>query len=221
VVDAVVVRLSDLGDADRIVEVISREHGRLPLRARGGRASQRRFRGALDLFVSLRARCLARGDLWTLEAADVTGARLGIRGELARLRRANVLAEVAWRCANREEPVPEAYAALVDGLDALDQGELAAAAAAFPRLLAAAGIAPDTARCAACAAPRPALCRPDAASGGVLCGRCAVGASLPTAQLAGSEAPATAAAADALEAAVVAWMEAQLGWRVKSHHVGW
>lgn len=214
--EGVVLAVRNWGDAHRIVEVLSAEEGRIGLLARGARASRRRFAGALDLFVSLRLETRTRGELWSLEAADVRTPRLGIRSSLDALQRASLLAECARAVTAEHQPAPDMYVALTAALDALDRGEMDAAVAAYPEVLATAGISPDLRACAGCGALEPERVGLDD-DGGVRCEGCARGrpvfssaALLPGgATLAGVE-------ARALERAVVALVEAHLGRRLKS-----
>ena len=63
----VVLHLRDVGESNRVLEVLSVEEGRVALLARGARNSRKRFPGAFDLFVSLKLECTVRPGLWTLE----------------------------------------------------------------------------------------------------------------------------------------------------------
>ena len=81
-IEGVVLRVLDYADAHRILELLSPSHGRVTVFARGGRTSKRRFRGALDLFVTLRMQCRPSRDAWTLVAADVLDARSRLRLKL-------------------------------------------------------------------------------------------------------------------------------------------
>ncbi len=170
-----VVRIVDYAESDRIVELVTAEEGRVALLARGGRASKKRFAGALDLFVGLRAQVIAGPKLWSLHGADIATARAGIRLSLARIGRASLLCECAMLLTPEHQEAAAVAAALADGLDALDRGELASAVAAYPRMLTAAGILPDLSSCARCGR-RGAMARLDLGSGGALCRDCAPGA---------------------------------------------
>ncbi|MGE5309490.1 MAG: DNA repair protein RecO [Sphaerimonospora mesophila] len=74
---AIVLRRTNYGEADRIVQVITPDHGRLSMMARGVRREKSRLAGGIELFAVCDL-VLTRGtksssDLWML-----TGARLGI-----------------------------------------------------------------------------------------------------------------------------------------------
>src|SRR5690242_13998381 len=89
--DGVVLHMRPFGDSHRIIDVLTAEFGRLPLLARGARASRKRFGGILDVFAGLRLHIKRGRGLWTLEAADVQNLRFDLRQDLERLQAAYAL----------------------------------------------------------------------------------------------------------------------------------
>ena len=68
--DALVLRLVDYRESDRIVTLFTQELGVLGAIARGARSSRRRFAGALEPYAIVRVELTqTRSELWTLEAA--------------------------------------------------------------------------------------------------------------------------------------------------------
>ena len=169
----IVLHARDVGESSRLVEVLSVEMGRVRLLAPGARASRKRFQGVLDLFASLRLSCAVRSGHWRLEAADSLAARLAIRTALIRFQRASALTEVARALAPEHQEAVGIFAALTDGLDALDAGDVGRAALAYPRLLIAAGIVSSATRCAHCDERRPDSVALDTREGFLLCPSCA------------------------------------------------
>jgi len=215
-VEGVVVRIRDYADSHRILEVLSPSHGRMSVFARGGRASHRRFRGALDLFVTLRMQCAPSRDAWTLRAADVLNARAQLRRSLEQLQRASLLVECAALLSAEHEPTAGLYEALCQGLDLAAAGEVDAAVLALPRMVATAGIGPDASVCVRCAGPMTERAAVDSGSG-VVCARCAGSLPLlPVAAIRGEPGSISAADAAALEATVAGWIEAHAGRRLRS-----
>jgi DNA repair protein RecO (recombination protein O) len=214
----VVLHLRDVGESNRVLEVLSQEEGRVALLARGARRSRKRFPGAFDLFVSLEMECTVRPGLWTLEAADVLELRLGIRRELDCLKRASLLTEIARALAPEHERAVALHAALKDGLDALDRGQVSQAASSYPKLLVAAGIISDVSRCGRCGRRAPEELALEPRDGALLCGSCA--GSLPRAPAAAWGGPGelvlTEAMAATVERQVTAWVESHLGRALKS-----
>jgi recombinational DNA repair protein (RecF pathway) len=142
----IIVHSTPFDESSRVVELLTAAEGKLGCVARGARASKKRFSGGLDIFstvsVEVQPSTSASG-LWRLDSAGVVAARLGIRKSLEAFERAGRLTEGARSLANPHQRADEQLAALEYGLDACDRGELRSAIAAYPRLLAAAGIMPD------------------------------------------------------------------------------
>ena len=209
----VVLHVRDFGDAHRIVEALTAEEGRVSALARNARASRRRFAGVLDLFASLELELAQRPGLWTLEAATLVDARLGLRTDLERLEHASTCCEAVRLLVAEHQAAPEALEALSAGLDALADGDLAAAAAFWPRLFRAVGIAPDLSACVRCGGTLERVGRIDADAGGLTCARCApvaAASAAATRVLGGAACPDVATAVE-VEALAMDWVEAQTG----------
>ncbi|OGQ90533.1 MAG: DNA repair protein RecO [Deltaproteobacteria bacterium RIFOXYA12_FULL_58_15] len=214
--EGIVLYVRDFGDSNRILEVLTPEAGLTRLVARGGRASRRRFGGALDLFVSLRMQCSSGGgDLLTLVAADVLDARYGIRSSLGSIGRASVLVECGRLLAVEEQPMRGLYEAVRDGLDSLVRGDTVAAAQSYPRILGASGVAPNVGKCSRCGALSPLSVALDVSLPGVLCAECVPRRpTVPASAFLGAQL--AAADAGALEEMVVTWVEAHVGRKFRS-----
>lgn len=209
----VVLHVRDFGDAHRIVEALTAEEGRVSALARHARASKRRFAGVLDLFASLELELLAKPGLWTLEAATLIDARLGLRADLDLLERASACCEAVRLLVAEHQASPDALTALTSGLDALARGDVPAAVAFWPRLLRAVGLAPDLTGCVRCGGSLERIGRVDADAGGVVCARCAPGGAASeqaTRVLAGAPCPDVATAV-MVETLAMDWVEAQTG----------
>jgi len=68
-------------DTSQILDVISREHGKLSLVARGSRGSKSRLRGILRPFMPLSISWFLKSDLGTLTGAEVRGVPLSLSGD--------------------------------------------------------------------------------------------------------------------------------------------
>jgi DNA repair protein RecO (recombination protein O) len=175
---ALVLRAVDYGESDRIVALLTREHGKLSGFARGARASRRRFGGSLEPFTVVAAELTERrgGDLWTLESVAPRRVFAAIRGDLARIACAAHACEVARALVRDAEPHPEIFDLLVAYLVRLDEApaEPSGLRAVELGILRAAGLAPRLDACARCggALPLEGRLRLDPADGGVLCGSC-------------------------------------------------
>ena len=122
--DAIVLRLTDYGEADRIVSLFTLEYGRLSGIARGARRSRKRFAGALEPFAQLKLQLQLRPGLATLQSADILSIYPGIRSELSKIGFAAYACELVERLTPEEEPNPRLYRLLVRYLEQLDSAPL-------------------------------------------------------------------------------------------------
>lgn len=91
---AIVLKLVDFRENDRLVTLYTLEHGRLTGVARGAKRSVRRFGGALELFALLNVQMKHRHSLSELIEADIVTIHSGIRGELGRIAHAAYASEL-------------------------------------------------------------------------------------------------------------------------------
>ncbi|MCX7623856.1 MAG: DNA repair protein RecO [Thermomicrobium sp.] len=173
--EAVVLRRRDLGEADRILTLFTREAGKLRAVAKGVRRPESRLAGHLDLFMRTSV-LLARGrELDVVTQAHAVEAFLGLRQDPWRVGWAGYLADLTDRATADEDPQPLLYDALVESLRIL-----ASCADPFPivrrfemRLLALLGYQPELYVCPRCGqrlTPGRLAYAPDL--GGVVCERC-------------------------------------------------
>jgi DNA repair protein RecO (recombination protein O) len=177
--EAVVLRSIRYGEADRILHLYSREHGRLGAIAKGARRVKSRLGGRLEPLsrVNLILR-QGRGDLCTVTGVDTVEAHPGLRESWAALQRATQACDAVLRLLDSAEPNEPAYNLLCRELRLLDGDPHAATRAhalAFRlKLLLAAGFAPELAACASCG-EREHLSAFSAGAGGVVCPGCEAG----------------------------------------------
>lgn len=176
---AVVLRTVDHGEADRVVTLLARGHGKLAAFARAARASKKRFGGALEPFTLVHAELSGRGGgdrLLRLDSVAPERAFHAIRGDLARIACAAYAAELCRELTRDHEPHDDLFDLLVAYLDRLDAAPARPAMLrAFELLaLAAAGFQPRLDACARCGEPLPeGEVTFSPGDGGPLCGRCA------------------------------------------------
>ena len=108
-------------DSSLLLEVFSREHGRLGLVARGARSSKSRWRGLLQGFSPLLLSWSMRGELGTLTGAET---RPGIVMPGTRnLMSAWYLNELLMRLLTRHDPHPRLFRAYEQALEGLEVAE--------------------------------------------------------------------------------------------------
>jgi DNA repair protein RecO (recombination protein O) len=172
----VVLRVQKLGEADRIVTLLTRRHGRVRAVAKGVRRTSSRFGARLEPFghVDVQFYAARTLDIVTqVETVEGFGSRLV--GDYGRYTTGCVVLETAERLAGAEgEPALRLYLLVVGALRALAEGQRESPLvldAFLLRAMAVAGWAPALSECARCAAPGPhrAFSVP---AGGVVCPGC-------------------------------------------------
>jgi DNA repair protein RecO (recombination protein O) len=174
----VVLRTAPLRESDLLVVLYTDAHGQVSAVARGARKSRRRFAGALSLLVLARFQLgrRPRGDLWSLESAEVVQEWTAIATDVVAVAHASYVAELVGALLPAEAPEPHALAIVVGLWDALAAGGPSPSALRTVELglLALAGHQPALDRCAACGEPdlaQGAVFDPE--RGGAICRRCA------------------------------------------------
>lgn len=177
----IVLRTTTVRESDLVVSLYTEEHGRISALARGGRRSQRRFAGALSVLVLAQWRLgrPPRGDLWSLESADVEREWTQLATDVVGVAHASYALELVGALLPAEVPEPsvlELVVALWDVLAASGPSPAALRAVELA-LLELAGHRPALDACAACHAPIFALGAGgavfDPSRGGAICRACA------------------------------------------------
>ncbi len=96
-------------DSSRILDVISANHGRLALIARGSRSAKSRLRGILRPFLPLKMSWVIRSDLGTLTGAEMNGAPISLQGDA--LMSGYYANELLLKLLHRHDPQPEIFSA--------------------------------------------------------------------------------------------------------------
>ena len=175
-VEGVVLRTHKLGEADRIVTLLTRDQGRIRAVAKGVRRTASRIGARLEPFGHVDAQLYTGRTLdgvTQVETIAAYGASLA--ADYPRWTAGQAMLETAERLTPEEgTPARQQFLLLVGGLRALVAGEHAAPLvldAYLLRSLAVAGWAPTFTDCARCGAPGPHTAF-HLASGGVLCAAC-------------------------------------------------
>ncbi len=168
-------RTHKLGEADRIVTMLSRRHGKVRAVAKGVRRTSSRFGSRLEPFMVADVQLYAGRSLDIVQQAETLGAYgADIAADYDRYTAASAMAESADRLTH-DEPAPNQYYLLVGALRSLSRGEHSprhTLDSYLLRSLSLAGWAPALDDCARCGAAGPH----DqflAQLGGVVCTACA------------------------------------------------
>ena len=148
----VVLRTYKLGEADRIVVLMTKSTGKVRSVAKGVRRTGSKFGSRLEpgshILVQLHE---GRGDLDIVTQAESVEPFRRTREDLSRLGRAASLLEAVEQVAQDREPAPRLYEMLVGGLRTIDERNPPLVAAAFfLKLLASEGVAPELDMCVGC-----------------------------------------------------------------------
>lgn len=184
--EGIVLRTQPLGEADRIVTVLTRRTGRVRAVAKGVRRTRSRFGARLEPFSHAELQLYASprpapalGIVTEAVTVDAFGGALA--ADFARWASATTLAEAAERLTPEEaQPALRLYLLLLGALRALAGGERPpdlVADAFLLRALAASGYGLALDRCASCSAPGPHSAV-SVAAGGVVCPSCQPAASV-------------------------------------------
>lgn len=184
--EAIVLRTHKLGEADRIITLLTRQHGRVRAVAKGVRRTTSRWGSRLEPFTHVDLQLAEGRNLDTItqaETLDPFHARLGLDYE--RYTAGTAMLETAERLVTEEkEPSVQHFLLLVGGLRAMAAEEHAASQildSYLLRSLAVSGYAPSFDHCTSCGVEGPhRYFNPSA--GGVLCTTCKVAGSATPAQ---------------------------------------
>ena len=96
-------------DSSQILDILSRDHGRLALVAKGSRGAKSKLRGILRPFLPLQLSWVIRSDLGTLTGAEMDGAPLSLTGDA--LLSGYYVNELILKLLHRHDPQPEIFSA--------------------------------------------------------------------------------------------------------------
>ena len=176
--EGIVLRRVNYGEADRILTVLTRGHGKVGVIARGVRKAGSRMAAQTDLFERSRMQLAeGRGELLVLtQAQRASGPPAGLATDARRSACAAVVAELTDRVLEGHHPDGAVYVLVAESLDELGDPERDPRRALvwFARqMIDRLGYAPELQQCVSCSrrlAEEPAAFR--AAGGGLLCPDC-------------------------------------------------
>lgn len=185
--EGVVLRTHRLGEADRIVTILTRRHGRIRAVAKGVRRTKSKFGARLEPFSHVDCQYFEGRNLDIVtqaESIDAFGDRLG--ADYGAYTAGTAMLEAAERLtAEEREPALKMYLLLVGGLKALNEGEHPSTSildSFLLRALAVSGYSPALDDCAKCGMPGPHSAFA-VSHGGSVCRDCRPpGSSSPSAQ---------------------------------------
>ena len=173
--EAIILRRSDFGEADRLLTLYSREYGKIKAIAKGARKPQTRKTGHVELFMRTVFMIAQGKSLDIITQAELVESYAGIRSDLVRTTYAAYSAELLDNFTAEADADYRKYQLLSDALGWFAAGENVRLAARYYELhlLSLAGYQPQLFHCVNC---RELIVEQDqylsAGSGGILCPDC-------------------------------------------------
>lgn len=177
----VVLRSIKLGEADKIVTVMTQGSGKLRAVAKGIRKTTSRFGARLEPFTHVSLMLYhGRGQLDTITQAEIIAPHMAIREDLGLFAAGETMLEAVDKVAEEHERNVRLVVLLLAGLRALEArpADPSAVAESFMlKLLSLSGFHPSLTACAVCGAKDPQLF--SAGLGGAICANCAESGVVP------------------------------------------
>ncbi len=175
---AVVLRTYKLGEADRIVVLLTEAHGKVRAVAKGVRKTKSKFGARLEPMSHVHLLLSQGRDLDVVSQAESVESLAPLVADLDHLTAGIAVLEAADQMALEREPNPGLYRMVVGALRTIaSRGGSLVVPAFYWKLLAADGVRPELDVCVRCGEAGP-LVAFDMNHGGVLCRTCRSGAPL-------------------------------------------
>lgn len=175
--EAIVIRVREFNDADKIAVLLTREEGKIQAVARGARRPRNRYAAATQIFTQFQASLFHGRSLDTLSQVEIVESFRPLREDLVRMAYATYCCELMDEMLKERQRQESAYLLLLTTLHLLSvlEYEPEPILRAYElKLLAILGFRPSLEECVACGNPIGAgpQVRFAPALGGVLCPTC-------------------------------------------------
>ncbi|SHE59662.1 DNA replication and repair protein RecO [Ferrithrix thermotolerans DSM 19514] len=150
-----VLRTYKLGEADRILSCISKQHGKVRVVAKGARKSKSKFGGRVEPFTEVFASIWkGRGELDTLRQAEVVSLNAELHEELDKLIKASTVVEIVDKVSFDGQDLSALYELATRALRTLSVQDSPNFLSVFAlRVLSLEGLAPQLDGCGLCGSP--------------------------------------------------------------------
>ncbi len=171
----VVLRTTKLGESDRIIAILTEEHGQVRAVAKGVRKTTSKFGGRLEPASHVVVMCWKGRDLDIVQQVQVIDAFRAIKEDLSRLAAAAAVLELSAKLSSEGNPDPALYRMLVGALAVIEKDNPPLVKAGFYlKSLALEGSSPVVDACVRCG-DGDELVAFDMGQGGLLCRKCRSG----------------------------------------------
>lgn len=179
----VVLRTYKLGEADRIVVILTEHHGKVRAVAKGVRKTTSKFGARLEPMSHVRLLLYQGRELDIVSQAESVESLAPLVADLDHLSSGLAMLEAVDQITLEREPSPQVYRMLVGALRTVaERPSSLVVAAFFWKLLANEGVRPELDACVRCGGSEP-LVAFDVDEGGVLCRACRTGRPISPAAL--------------------------------------
>lgn len=171
--EGIVLRVRNLGEADRIITLYTKDKGKLSAVARGARRIRNRLLSPTQLFTHGLYLIFPQQGLHNLSQAEIIHSGQPLRDDLEKFAYASYITELLDALTPEEDPAERVFALLAGALSLGARGRMKLAVRAFEiKLMAELGYQPELHVCLNCREPvQENLFFTE--QGGVLCQRCA------------------------------------------------
>lgn len=171
--EGIVLRTYKLGEADRIVVILTKARGKVRAVAKGVRKTKSKFGSRLEPMSHCALQIYEGRELDLVTQAESLDTFRVLRDDLDRIARGMSMLEVVDQLAQEGLPNPELFRMLLGALRTLDSSASPLVTPAFLwKVLALEGFRPEVDECAQCGADDVELVAFDVESGGLLCRPC-------------------------------------------------
>ena len=177
--EGIVLRTYKLGEADRIVVLLTKARGKVRAVAKGVRKTKSKFGSRLEPMSHCALQIYEGRELDLVTQAESLDTFRVLRDDLDRIARGMSMLEVVDQLAQEGLPNPELFRMLLGALRTLDSSASPLVTPAFLwKVLALEGFRPEVEQCAVCGAVDEPLVAFDVDAGGLLCRTCRRGQSV-------------------------------------------
>lgn len=177
-VDGLVIRETTAGENDKRLVLLTADHGRVTVLAKGARSLRSKYMHATPLFTYGNYEITERGGVAWLRGASVIEPFFGLQGDIERLSLASYFADLAYELSGPDEPAADLLRLCLNFLFALanEQKPKALVKAAFEfRAMCDAGYCPDLSACRVCGKARAPYMYLNVMDGTLTCAACLTG----------------------------------------------
>lgn len=147
----IVLRTYKLGEADRIIVLLTAEHGKVRAIAKGVRKTRSKFGGRLEPLSHVALQLHRGRDLDVISQVETVSTSSAVFGDLDSMTEASAILEAVDQLVPDREPVPQMYRMLVGARQTLLTRPSPMVVPAFLwRLLAVEGLRPEVGHCVSC-----------------------------------------------------------------------